>query len=422
MRRMSIIEEPGPGGGQQHIRMAHLATVAAHSINGVAQLHTELLKAHLLSDFHQLWPERFNNKTNGVTPRRWVLHANPRLTRLISGRIGTTWIDRDLMQLRQLTALADDVDFLDALWRVKQENKRSLIPLVQHRTGVTLPGSAMFVVQVKRIHEYKRQLMACLQIIAHYMTLKRDPLIDTAPRAYLFAGKAAPGYAMAKLHIKLLNDVAAVINADPAVRGRLAVAFVPNYGVSLAQAIVPAADLSVQISTAGKEASGTSNMKFALNGALTIGTLDGANVEIRDAVGPENFFLFGLNIAEVAALWAAGYDPRAFIERSPALQEVLELIGSGFFSLGERDRFKPIIDNLTHHDPFMVCADFDSYLACEAAAAAAYRDPRDWSRRALLNIAGSSRFSSDHTIRQYANEIWDIRPHKTDLAFLDDGT
>ncbi|HET6280244.1 MAG TPA: glycogen/starch/alpha-glucan phosphorylase [Polyangia bacterium] len=420
MRRMSIIEEPGPHGGQQHIRMAHLATVAAHSINGVAQLHTDLLKAHLLSDFHQLWPERFNNKTNGVTPRRWVLHANPRLTRLISGRIGTTWIDRDLTQLRKLTALADDVDFLDALGRVKQENKRALIPLVQHRTGVALPANAMFVVQVKRIHEYKRQLMACLQIIAHYMALKRDPLIDSTPRAYLFAGKAAPGYAMAKLHIKLLNDVASVINADPAVRGRLAMAFVPNYGVSLAQAIVPAADLSVQISTAGKEASGTSNMKFALNGALTIGTLDGANVEIRDAVGPENFFLFGLTTPEVAALWAAGYDPRVFIERSPALREVLELIGSGFFSLGERDRFKPIVDNLTHHDPFMVCADFDGYFATEAAAAAAYRDPRDWSRRALLNIAGSSRFSSDHTISQYAKEIWDIRPHKTDLGFLDD--
>jgi starch phosphorylase len=416
MRRMSIIEE-GDGTHKQ-VRMAHLATVGSHSINGVAALHTELIKRYLMPDFHQLWPERFNNKTNGVTPRRWVLYANPRLTRLVTSRIGSEWIDRDLLKIQPLLAHADDDKLLDELWQVKQENKRDLAALVQRRTGVELPADAMVVIQIKRFHEYKRQLLACFQIVAHYMALKRNPGVDTAPRAYIFAGKAAPGYAMAKLHIKLINDVAAVINADPAVRGRMAVVFLPNYGVSLAQALIPAADVSLQISTAGKEASGTSNMKFALNGALTVGTLDGANVEIRDAVGPENFFLFGLTTPEVADLWAAGYDPRAFIARSPALAEVLELISSGFFSLGEIDRFKPIMDNLRNHDPFMVCADFDAYAAAEARAAQAFRDPRDWSRRALFNIVGGARFSSDETVRRYADEIWHIQPEKTDLASI----
>ena len=259
-------------------------------------MHSDLVKTELLPDFHELWPERFNNKTNGVTPRRWVLHANPRLTRLLSSRIGSSWIDLpELARLQTLAAFADDEDLLDALHAVKQANKRDAAELVRHRAGVEISADAMYVVQVKRVHEYKRQLLACLQIVAHYLALKRNPDAGGGvPRAYLFAGKAAPGYQMAKLHIRLINDVAAVINNDPAVRGKLALAFIPNYGVSLAQAIIPAADLSVQISTAGKEASGTSNMKFALNGALTIGTLDGANVEIRDAVGHDNFFLFGL--------------------------------------------------------------------------------------------------------------------------------
>ncbi|HEY2900212.1 MAG TPA: glycogen/starch/alpha-glucan phosphorylase [Polyangia bacterium] len=416
LRRMSIIEE----GHRQQVRMANLATVAAHSVNGVAQLHTELIKSQLLSDFYELWPDKFNNKTNGVTPRRWILYANPRLTRLITARLGSSeWIDRDLSRLRALAAFADDPEFLDELWTVKQENKRALAPLVQARTGVELPPEAMFVVQVKRIHEYKRQLLACLQIIGHYMAIRRDPSLDSVPRAYIFAGKAAPGYTMAKLHIRLLNDVAAVINADPLVRGRLAMVFVPNYGVSLAQAIIPAADLSVQISTAGKEASGTSNMKFALNGALTLGTLDGANIEIRDAVGHENFFLFGMDTGQVAALWEAGYDPRAFIDRSPVLAEALDLIASGFFSLGERDRYRPIVNSLRDHDAFMVCADFDSYVAREAEAGTVYRHPREWSRRAALNVAGGSQFSSDNTIRQYAEEIWQIRPRKTDLTLID---
>jgi starch phosphorylase len=415
LRELSIIQE----GGRRQVRMAHLATVGSHSVNGVAALHTDLLKSQLMAGFNELWPERFNNKTNGVTPRRWILHANPRLTSLVSSRIGASWIDEpDLARLHQLAQHADDDRFLDALWRVKQQNKSDVVALVQARAGVTLPSEAMFVVQVKRIHEYKRQLLACLQIIWHYLQLRREPEAPHAPRAYVFAGKAAPGYAMAKLHIRLLNDVAAVINADPAVRGRLSMAFVPNYGVSLAQTIIPSADLSLQISTAGKEASGTSNMKFALNGALTLGTLDGANVEIRDAVGHENFFLFGLTTPEVAALRASGYRPGDFIAASPALGQVLELIGSGFFSLGERDRYKPILDSLRLHDPFMVCADFDAYVAAEARAAAAYLSPREWSRRALFNVMGASRFSSDATIRQYASEIWGIRPVKTDLSLV----
>jgi len=414
LARMSIIEESTP----KQVRMAHLATVGSHSVNGVAQLHTDLVKKNLFADFNDLWPERFNNKTNGVSPRRWVLYSNPRLTRLISSRIGTDWIDRDLRQLRQISKFADDRPFLEALHGVKQANKRDLAVLVGRRLGVELAPDAMFVAQIKRIHEYKRQLLACLQAIAHYLKLKRDPDVDEVPRVYMFAGKAAAGYTMAKLHIKLINDVAAVINEDPVVQGRLAVVFLPNYGVSLAQAIIPAADVSVQISTAGKEASGTSNMKFALNGALTLGTLDGANVEIREEVGPDNFFLFGLNADQVVDHRARGYDPRQYIARSPALAEALALIESGFFSFGEKDRFKDIVDNLQGHDPYMVCADFDDYVATEARAAELYRDPIEWSRRALHNIAGASRFSSDETIRQYAAEIWQLSPVSVDLRLI----
>jgi len=418
LRRLSIIDESG----RRQVRMAHLATVGSHSINGVAQLHTDLIEAQLLPDFFNLWPERFSNKTNGVTPRRWILHANPRLTQLVSAHIGSSWIDEpDLSRLHELAAYVDDDAFLSALWQVKQRNKADVVKLVQDRTGVTLPADAMFVIQIKRIHEYKRQLLACLHIVSHYLALKRDPDAAVTPRAYIFAGKAAPGYTMAKLHIRLLNDVSSVISSDPAVRGRLAMAFVPNYGVSLAQTIIPSADLSLQLSTAGKEASGTSNMKFALNGALTLGTLDGANVEIRDAVGHENFFLFGMTTPEVAARRAAGYRPGDFIAASPTLEQALDLIGSGFFSLGDRDRYRPVLENLRWDDPFMVCADFDAYVAAEARAAACYLNPRDWSRRALLNIMGASRFSSDATIRKYASEIWDIHPVKTDLSLVNEG-
>jgi starch phosphorylase len=273
-------------------------------------------------------------------------------------------------------------------------------------------------VQVKRFHEYKRQLLACLGVVAHYLRLKRNPATDHVPRAYVFAGKAAAGYAMAKLHIKLINDVAAVVNDDPAVRGRLSVAFLPNYGVTLAQSIIPAADLSLQISTAGKEASGTSNMKLALNGALTLGTLDGANIELRDAVGEDDFFLFGLRAEEVADLQRSGYDPNAYVERSRELQAVLSLVESGFFSLGEPDRYRPILDGLRGSDPYLVCADFDAYVAAEERAAHAFRDPLDWSRRALRNVAGASRFSADDTIRAYASEIWGLVPTPVDADLV----
>jgi starch phosphorylase len=414
LRRMSILDEGTP----KQVRMAHLATVGSHSVNGVALLHTELLKERLLPDFAALWPDRFNNKTNGVSPRRFLLYSNPRLSQLVSSRIGSGWIDRDLRELARIADSADDPPFLEALARVKRANKRDLAVLVRRLTGVELPPDAMFVAQVKRIHEYKRQLLACLQVIAHYMDLKRDPAAGEVPRVYLFAGKAAAGYAMAKLHLKLINDVAAVVNSDPEVQGRLAVAFVPNYGVSLAQAIIPGSDLSVQISTAGYEASGTGNMKFALNGALTIGTLDGANVEIREAVGGENFFLFGLDAGQVARRKEDGYDPRAEIGASPPLAEALELIEAGFFSFEERERFAPIVDGLRGHDPYLVCADFEAYRRAEAEAAEAFRDSVGWSRRALANIAGASRFSADETIRQYAADVWKLVPVPVDTDVL----
>ncbi|HWO13026.1 MAG TPA: glycogen/starch/alpha-glucan phosphorylase, partial [Polyangiaceae bacterium] len=417
MDRMSIIEEHP----RKQIRMAHLATVGSHSINGVAKLHTKLIESLLLRDFHELWPERFNNKTNGVTPRRWILHANPRLTRAITSRIGSSWIDKDLSGLRALLEFADSDALLEELQQVKRDNKRDLVRLIHQRCNVDLPPEALFVAQVKRIHEYKRQLLACLQIVSHYIKLKRSEAADEVPRVYIFAGKAAPGYTMAKLHIRLLNDVAAVINADPMMKGRLAMAFVPNYGVSLAERIIPSSEVSIQISTAGTEASGTSNMKFALNGALTIGTLDGANVEIREAVGPENFFLFGLTTPEVAALRNAGYDPKPYIAASPALAEAIELLESGFFSLGDKDRYKAVVDALRGSDHYMVCADFDAYVAAEALAARSYRDQRDWARRSLFNIVGGSAFSSDNTIRQYAREIWGIEPIKTELSLVSVG-
>jgi len=410
MSRMSIVEE----GPVKQVRMAHLATVGAHSVNGVARLHSDLLKANLLSDFYELWPDRFNNKTNGVTPRRWMLYANPRLTNLISTRLGWDWINKDLRLLEGLRALSDDRPFLQALWDVKQANKRDLALKIRERVGVSIAPDGLYSVHVKRIHEYKRQILTCLDIVGHYLDLKKNPDLDVVPRVYVFAGKAAPGYAMAKSHIRLINDVASVINNDPDVNDRMTVVFIPNYGVSLAQTIIPAADISIQISTAGKEASGTSNMKFAMNGALTLGTLDGANVEIREEVGPENFFLFGLTVEEVEATLARGYDPSAVIAANPRLAEVLELIGSGFFSLGERERFRSVIDSLRYHDPFLVCADFQVYCDAQIEAERVYRDPIAWSRMALHNIVGGARFSSDETIRQYAAEIWNLKPVQID--------
>jgi len=412
LQRMSLIEE----GHDKQIRMAYLATVGSFSINGVAKLHTELIQQDLLRDFYELWPERFNNKTNGVTPRRWLLNANKRLSELITTRIGSDWTLRDFKQIKRLREFAGDEALLDSLWEVKRQNKLALARLVKDRVNVELDERSMFVVQVKRIHEYKRQLLALLQVISLYIDIKRNPGLETLPRTYIFSGKAAPGYQIAKQHIHLINDVADIINNDPTVGGRIRVAFVPNYGVSLAEVLIPGADLSVQISLAGKEASGTGNMKLTMNGALTIGTLDGANIEIREEVGAENFFLFGLTAPEVKALRTEGYQPSTFIERSPCLRDVVGMLESGFFSPNDPGRYASVVHNLRSADPFMVCADFDAYVAAEAEAAHAYRDRRSWSRKALLNIAGSARFSSDETVRQYADEIWKIRSVPVDMS------
>ena len=413
MARMSIIEE----GPVQQVRMAHLAVLGSHSVNGVARLHTELIKRELLPDFFEMFPERFNNKTNGVTPRRWLLYSNPALARLLSDRLGPNWIDRDLALLSQLSKHAEDESLLDSLAEIKRDNKRVLAALLLRLTGISVDPEAMFVAQVKRIHEYKRQLLACLEIIAHYWHLKNAPADGApTPRVYIFAGKAAAGYTVAKTHIRLINDVADVVNGDPTTCDRLKVVFVPNYGVSLAQVIIPAIDVSLQISQAGKEASGTSNMKLALNGALTVGTLDGANVELRDAAGPENFFLCGHTVDQVRDLWRVGYDPRRFIAQSPELAKAIDLLDSGFFCLGDRERYSSVVQTLRHNDQYMVCADFDSYAAAMREAAILYRSPREWARRSLFNIVGASAFSSDATINAYAREIWGIVPVKAEIT------
>ncbi|MET0387994.1 MAG: glycogen/starch/alpha-glucan phosphorylase [Polyangiales bacterium] len=406
MARMSILEE----GPVKSIRMAHLATIGSHSINGVAQLHTDLVKSHLLSDFYELYPERFNNKTNGVTPRRWLLYANPGLSDLLRERLGSDFVPNDLSKLTKLVEHVADPAFITALGDVKRDNKLRLAEQLKRLTALSLDPSSQFIVQIKRIHEYKRQLLACLELIAHYLELKDHRYADVVPRTYVFAGKAAPGYAMAKLHIRLLNDVASVINADPQTRDRLRIVFVPNYGVSLAQSIIPAADVSLQISQAGKEASGTSNMKLALNGALTVGTLDGANIEIRDAVGPDNFFLFGLTVEEVNALYRSGYQSSTYIDSDPLLARTIALLDSDFFSPGEVSRYAAIVDVLRRYDHFMVCADFAAYRAAMRASSDLYRSPADWQRKAAYNIAGGGCFSSDATIRAYADEIWSLKP------------
>jgi glycogen phosphorylase len=411
--RMSIIEE----GPVQHVRMAHLAALGSHSINGVAKLHTELIQRDLLPDFYGLFPERFNNKTNGVTPRRWLLYSNPVLAQLLSERFGVDWIEQRDAVAASLAEHAADTAVLEHLLSIKQENKRQLATCLKRLTGIEVDPSAMFIAQIKRIHEYKRQLLAALEAIAHYMFLKQAPAdrLQT-PRVYIFAGKAAAGYVVAKTHIRLLNDVAAVLNADPETNDRLKMVFVPNYGVSLAQVIIPAADVSLQISQAGKEASGTSNMKLALNGALTVGTLDGANVEIREAVGEENFFLCGHTLDEVQALERSGYNARRFIAASPRLERALHLLESGFFSVGDEARYISVVDALRRHDPYMVCADFESYLASMAEASEVFGKRREWARRSLYNIVGAAAFSSDATIRAYAREIWHLIP------ITDDGT
>jgi starch phosphorylase len=402
--RISLIDESY----DHHIRMANLACVGSHDINGVAALHTELLKEDVLSDFNALWPAKFSNKTNGVTPRRWIALSNPKLAALITDAIGEAWIT-ELDELRKLEPFADDSGFR-AKWReVKRANKRELAAFTEKRTGLAIDPDSIFDVQVKRIHEYKRQHLNILQVIAMYNRMKSDSTYNPAPRTFIFGGKAAPSYQMAKLIIKLINSVSDVLNRDDAVRDRLKVVFLPNFNVTSGQRIYPAAELSEQISTAGKEASGTGNMKFCMNGALTIGTFDGANIEILEEVGTDNFFLFGLKTEEVAALKAQGYRPSDFCDANAELREAIDLIRKGTFSRGDADLFRSLIDTLLWSDPFMVMADFQSYAECQARVNDVYMDQERWTRMSILNSARSGRFSSDRTIREYCREIWRVK-------------
>ncbi|SIR01458.1 glycogen phosphorylase [Rhizobium sp. RU20A] len=403
IRSISLIDESG----ERRVRMGNLAFVGSHSINGVSALHTELMKETVFADLHRLYPTRINNKTNGITPRRWLMQCNPGLFSLIRDAIGDRFMD-ETEALSDLDKFADDKDFQEKFAAVKRANKVRLAKLVQSRMGIRLDPSAMFDIQIKRIHEYKRQLLNIIEAIALYDQMRSHPELDWVPRVKLFAGKAAPSYHNAKLIIKLANDVARVINNDPAVRGLLKVVFVPNYNVSLAEVIVPAADLSEQISTAGMEASGTGNMKFGLNGALTIGTLDGANVEMRDHVGEENIKIFGMTAEEVAKTRADGHNPRAIIEGSRELQQALSAISSGVFSPGDTGRFAGLVDGLYNHDWFMVAADFDAYAKAQREVDTLWTDPHVWYSKTIRNTSRMGWFSSDRTIRQYAKEIWRV--------------
>ena len=410
VRRLSIIEE----GRERYVRMAHLAALGSHAINGVAELHTELLKTNILRDFHALTPEKFSNKTNGVTPRRWMVLSNSRLARLLSERLGQGWI-RDLEKLRRLESMIEDPALVREWRAIKRHNKQRLAAYIYQRVGVTVDPDSMFDVLVKRMHEYKRQHLKVLHILTLYKRIQHNPDIAMQPRTFIFGGKAAPGYRMAKLIIKLIHSVAAVIHGDPVVRGRLRVVFLPNYNVKLGHRVYPAADLSEQISLAGKEASGTGNMKFAMNGALTIGTLDGANIEIREEVGADNFFLFGLTAHEVERKKAEGYSPRKWYESNPSLREVLDSLSNGEFSHGDRSLFEPLIQSLLTHDEYMLLADYQSYIDCEDRVDLAYQDADHWTRMSILNVARIGKFSSDRAIRDYCAEIWKTWPVKIEI-------
>jgi starch phosphorylase len=408
--RLSLIDEAG----ERYVRMAHLASVGSHAINGVAALHTELLKQTVLGDFYAVAPEKFLNVTNGVTPRRWIVLSNPKLSGLITGRIGDRWISSLEEELAHIEPLAVDAGFQTEWQTVKADNKRALAGFIKERTGIVVDPQSLFDIQVKRLHEYKRQHLNMLHVVSLYNQLKRTPGAGVTPRTVIFGGKAAPAYHMAKLIIKLINSVAGVINQDPKVSDVLKVVFIPDFNVKNGQRVYPAADLSEQISTAGKEASGTGNMKFAMNGALTIGTLDGANVEIRDAVGPENFFLFGLTAEEVGKLKANGYQPRDIYESNAELREAIDLIDSGFFSNGDRELFRPLVESLLNRDDYMLLADYQAYVDCQQRVGQAYRDQKNWTRMSILNSARVGRFSSDRSIREYCRDIWNVRPITTD--------
>ncbi len=404
LRRMSLIDEDGG----RRVRMAHLAVVGSHKVNGVARIHTDLMKSTIFADFERLEPGKITCKTNGITPRRWLLEANPPLARLITERIGPAWSTR-LDALQDLVPLAEDAGFCALFAAAKRFNKLRLAQVIEQRLGIPLDTESLFDVMVKRMHEYKRQLLNLLHVVTRYNRIRANPTLSVVPRTIIIAGKAAPGYFMAKLVIKLINDIADVINNDPLIANRLKVVFVPNYNVSTAEMIIPAANLSEQISTAGTEASGTGNMKLALNGALTIGTWDGANVEICEEVGADNMFLFGLTAHEVTQTRRQGWDSRAAIAANPELAQVIEMIGNGYFSPEQPDRFRPIIDALTvGGDYYLLSADYASYVATQERVDRLYLDPDQWTRRAILNVARMGKFSSDRTVREYNQDIWRV--------------
>jgi starch phosphorylase len=387
--------------------MANLATVGSHHVNGVARLHSELLRQTVLRDFAGLWPEKFCNITNGVTPRRFVALSNPLLANLITSTIGDGWLN-DLSLLRKLEQFADDPAFRRKWQKVKHTAKLNFSQLVEERTGIILDSDSLFDIQAKRIHEYKRQHLNVLHILTLYLRLIHDPLADIPSRTFIFGGKAAPGYFMAKLIIRLITAVASLVNNDPLIRGRLKVVFFPDFNVKNAQHVYPAADLSEQISTAGMEASGTGNMKFSLNGALTIGTLDGANVEIREEVGAENFFLFGMDTPTVQTRKSQGYNPRDEYEHNKMLREVIDFISSGNLADGNRELFKPVVDNLLWHDPYMVLADYQDYIDCQNRVSTLWRDTEAWTRMSIMNVARMGKFSSDRSILDYCREVWNV--------------
>ena len=405
--RMSLIEEGEP----DLIRMAYLCVIGSHSINGVSQLHSNLLKTYVFKDFYEMYPEKFNNKTNGVTQRRWLLESNPKLSNLITEAIGENWIT-DGFQLEKILSFIEDASFKKRWQKIKKENKELLSNFINKTTGIIVNPESIFDIQVKRIHEYKRQLLFCFYIISEYLKIKKNPNDPFIPRTFILGGKAAPGYAMAKLIIKFINNIAEIINKDKSINDKIKVIFIENYNVSIAQKIFPAGELSEQISTAGTEASGTGCMKFMMNGALTIGTLDGANIEILDAVGYDNIFIFGLKANEIQELKKHGYAPCEFINRSPVLQEIINLIRNNSFSPNEHGIFEPLLKSLLSTDRFFVCADFESYLKAQESVYSLYKNPDEWTKKSIINVAKSGRFSSDRTIKEYAKEIWNVTYHE----------
>ena len=410
--RMSIIDESG----SRYVRMANLACIGSKVINGVAAMHTELLRKHTLADFNHMYPGKIRNVTNGVTPRRWIAVSNPRLTALITEAIGEKWLTH-LDDLKELEKLADDASFQDAWNTVKEDNKRDVVAMVLRKLELVVDPTAMFDVQVKRIHEYKRQHLNVLHILTLYNRIKANPDMDITPRLFVFGGKAAPSYFMAKRMIKLITSVAQVVNNDPDVRDRLQVLFIPNYNVKIGHVVYPITDLSEQISQAGMEASGTGNMKFSMNGALTIGTLDGANVEIREEVGADNFFLFGLNVDEVMTLQRSGYRPMDYYQRDEELKGAVDLIASGHFSHGDRELFRPVVDSLLYNDPYTLFADYRSYIDCQDQVGNIFQDKKNWTRMSILNVARMGKFSSDRSIMDYSREIWDVKPFPVELKW-----